>query len=124
VLHLGVSSEHRSILICMSAMVLTTFSSRMEADVAVAKLASNGIAAWTLADSANGIEPQWEFIRGVRVMTDELDLVEAAELIGVVPPEPELPLSEQRERMVRVVRNSILAVAAVGVVLALRDALG
>ena len=107
----------------MGAMVLTTFSSRMEADVAVAKLASNGIVAWTLADSANGIEPQWEFIRGVRVMTDELDLVEAAELIGVVPPEPELPLSEQRERMVRVVRNSIFAVAAVGVALALRDAL-
>lgn len=104
-------------------MVLTTFSSRMEADVAVAKLASAGIEAWTLTDSANSFEPQWDFIRGVRVMTDEVDLAEAADVIGVVPPQPEPPLSEERERTVRVVRNAIFLAAAGGVVLAVWQAI-
>jgi hypothetical protein len=103
----------------MTAMVLTTFSSRMEADVAVAKLASNGIDAWIQTDSANGFEPQWEYIRGVRVLTQDVDLFEAADVLGVEPPPPPAPMSEERERVVRVVRNAIFLAAGGGIVLAL-----
>lgn len=107
----------------MAAMVLTTFSSRMEADVAVAKLASNGIDAWIQTDSANGFEPQWDFIRGVKVLTQEADLPEAADVLGVDPPPPPAPMSQEREQVVRVVRNGIFLAAAGGVALALWQAL-
>jgi hypothetical protein len=103
---------------CMSAMVLTTFSSRMEADIAVAVLESSGIRAWTLTDSADGFAPQLEFARGVKVVTHEDDLAEAADVLGVVPPDPLPPLSEERERMVQVVRNAIFLAAAGGIVMA------
>jgi len=106
----------------MAAMVLTTFSSRMEADIAVAKLASSGIRAWIQTDSANGFEPQWDFIRGVKVLTQQVDLSEAAEVLGVEPPEPLPPLSEEREMVVRVVRNAIFLAAGGGVLLALWEA--
>jgi hypothetical protein len=106
----------------MAAMVLTTFSSRMEADIAVAKLAHSGISAWIQTDSANGFEPQWDFIRGVKVMTQQVDLVEAAEVLGVEPPEPLPPLSEEREAVVRVVRNAIFLAAGGGLLLALWQA--
>jgi hypothetical protein len=106
----------------MAAMVLTTFSSRMEADVAVAKLASSGIPAWIQTDSANGFEPQWDFVRGVRVLTTEDDLSEAAEILGVEPPEPLAPLSPERESLVRITRNAIFLVAAGGILLAVWDA--
>ena len=104
-------------------MIVTTFSSRLEADVAVAKLASEGIPAWIQTDSANGFEPQWDFIRGVRVLTQEVDLFEAADVLGVEPPEPLAPMSEEREQIVRVVRNAIFLAAAGGIVLALWQAL-
>ncbi len=100
-------------------MVLTTFSSRMEADIVVALLESNGIRAWALTDSAGGFEPQLEFARGVRVVTLEEDLAEAADLLGVIPPEPVPPLSEEREQVVRVVRNAIFLAAGGGIVMAL-----
>ena len=103
-------------------MVLTTFSSRWEADIAVAKLASSGIDAWILTDSANGFEPQLEFIRGVQVLTQQVDLSDAAEVLGVVPPEPLPPLSDERETLVRVVRNAIFLAAGGGVLLALWQA--
>ena len=99
-------------------MVLTTFSSRMEADVAVAKLADSGIRAWIQTDSANGFEPQWDFIRGVRVLTQAEDLGEAAEVLGVEPPPPLEPLSEEREQLVRSVRNLIFGLAGLGLLLA------
>lgn len=99
-------------------MVLTTFSSRMEADVAVAKLADSGIRAWIQTDSANGFEPQWDFIRGVRVLTQSEDLDEAAEVLGVQPPPPVEPMSEERERFVRSIRNLIFGLAALGLLLA------
>jgi hypothetical protein len=99
-------------------MVLTTFSSRMEADIAVAVLESSGIRAWTLTDSADGFAPQLEFARGVNVVTHEDDLAEAADVLGVVPPDPLPPLSEERERMVQVVRNAIFLAAAGGIVMA------
>lgn len=105
-------------------MVLATFSSRLEADVAVAKLASNGIDAWIQTDSANGFEPQLEFIRGVHVLTQAVDVPEAADVLGVEPPEPLPPMSEEREQVVRFVRNGIFLAAAGGIVLAVWQALG
>lgn len=104
-------------------MVLTTFSSRMEADVAVAKLADSGIRAWIQTDSANGFEPQWDFIRGVRVLTQAEDLDEAAEVLGVEPPPPLEPLSEEREQLVRSVRNLIFGLAGLGLLLAVWEQL-
>lgn len=106
----------------MAAMVLTTFSSRMEADVAVAKLASSGIDAWIQTDSANGFEPQWDFIRGVKVLTQQIDIADAAEILGVEPPEPLPPLSDEREMVVRVVRDAIFLAAGGGILLALWQA--
>lgn len=102
-------------------MVLATFSSRMEAEVAVAKLADIGIRAWIQTDSANGFEPQWDFIRGVRVLTQAEDLDEAADVLGVDPPPPLPPLSEEREQLVRNVRNLIFGLAGLGVLLAIWD---
>ena len=103
----------------MAAMVLTTYSSRLEADVAVAKLSANGIEAWIQTDSANGFEPQWDWVRGVRVLTTDLDLAEAADILGVDPPEPLPPLSPGREAVVQIVRNGIFAVAGLGIAIAL-----
>jgi hypothetical protein len=108
----------------MVAMVLTTYSSRLEADVAVAKLAASGIEAWIQTDSANGFEPQWDWVRGVRVLTTDFDLAEAAEILGVEPPEPLPPLSPEREAVVQIVRNGIFAVAGVGIAIALWRMLG
>lgn len=105
-------------------MVLTTYSSRLEADVAVAKLAASGIEAWIQTDSANGFEPQWDWVRGVRVLTTDFDLAEAAEILGVEPPEPLPPLSPEREAVVQIVRNGIFAVAGVGIAIALWRMLG
>ncbi|MDX1448575.1 MAG: hypothetical protein R3246_05875 [Acidimicrobiia bacterium] len=107
----------------MGAVVLTTFSSRMEADIAVAKLADSGIRAWIQTDSANGFEPQWDFIRGVRVLTREEDLAEAADVLEVVPPPPLEPLSEEREQLVRTVRNLVFGLAALGLLMAAWDRL-
>lgn len=104
-------------------MVLTTFSSRLEADVAVAKLAAHGIDAWILTDSANGFEPQWDWVRGVRVLTADVDIPDAADILEVEPEAAPEPLSEERERMVRIVRNVIFGAAAIGVLIALSDAI-
>lgn len=107
----------------MGPRIVTTYTTRFEAELAVAKLASNGIPAGVLTDSAGGFEPQWEYIRGVRVVTDEADLGNAAEILGVEPPPAQEPMSPQREHMVRTVRNVIFGVAAAGILVAVIDGL-
>lgn len=106
----------------MAPGVVATFPSRLEAEVSAALLRSCGIRAWVLTDSAGGVEPQLEFVRGVRLVTDGRDVEEAAALLDVVPPSVPEPLSEDRERLVRVVRNVIFGVAAAGIALAALDA--
>lgn len=62
---------------------VAVFSSRTEADIARARLASEGIEATVVTDSAGGWEPQLDAIRGVRVVVDRADLDEAIEILGV-----------------------------------------
>lgn len=62
---------------------VAVFSSRTEADIARARLASEGIEAMVVTDSAGGWEPQLDAIRGVRVVVDETDAEEAIEILGV-----------------------------------------
>ena len=62
---------------------IAVFTSRTEADIARARLASEGIDAAVVTDSAGGWEPQLEAIRGVRVLVDDADADEAIEILGV-----------------------------------------
>ncbi len=62
---------------------VAVFSSRTEADIAKARLASEGIDAMVVTDSAGGWEPQLDAIRGVRVVVDEIDADDAIEILGV-----------------------------------------
>lgn len=67
----------------MRRVTVATFGSRTEADIAVARLAADGIEAMILTDSAGGFEPQLEAVRGVRVMVWEEDLVDAHDSLGL-----------------------------------------
>lgn len=58
----------------MSRVPVATYTSRTEADVVAARLASEGIAAVVVTDSAGGFEPQLEMVRGVRVLVHESEL--------------------------------------------------
>ena len=51
--------------------------------IARARLASEGIDAAVVTDSAGGWEPQLEAIRGVRIVVDEADADEAIEILDV-----------------------------------------
>ena len=50
------------------AIVLETFSNRIEAEMAAGLLESEGIEAMVMADDAGGTYPMLQFIRGVRLM--------------------------------------------------------
>ena len=95
---------------------IASYSTRTEADVVVARLASEGIPAHSVTDSAGGVEPQLELIRGVSVMVAEEDVDEAAAILDLeVPPLPP-PLSASQERVVRFLQWSALAVSAFGLI--------
>jgi hypothetical protein len=82
----------------------------------VARLANEGIPARSVTDSAGGVEPQLELIRGVSVMVSEEDIEMAAAVLDVeVPPLP-APLTESQERVVRFLQWSALAVSAFGLI--------
>ena len=53
---------------CDDAIVLETFSNRIEAEMAAGLLESEGIEAMVMADDAGGTYPMLQFIRGVRLM--------------------------------------------------------
>lgn len=103
---------------------LATYASRTEADVVVARLSDAGIAAWALSDSAGGVEPQLDLIRGVRVVCEPERLAEAAEVLGVTPPDPLPPLSPERQQLVRAIGWSLSVVIVLGIVLGVVRALG
>jgi hypothetical protein len=67
----------------MSRVLLVTYGSRTEADVAVARLRSEGIEAVAVTDSAGGFEPQLDMIRGVRVLVPDADAGEARAVLGL-----------------------------------------
>lgn len=65
----------------MNRVVAATYNSRIEADIAVARLTHEGIDAMVVTDSAGGFEPQLDMIRGVRVMVWDEDLASASEVL-------------------------------------------
>lgn len=67
----------------MRRVPVAVYGTRTEADIAAARLASEGIEAMVLTDSAGGFEPQLEAVRGVRVVVWEDDAPEARLALGV-----------------------------------------
>jgi hypothetical protein len=63
------------------AVVLETFPSRLEAELAAGLLESEGIEALILADDAGGTYPMLQFIRGVRLLVDREDEALAREIL-------------------------------------------
>jgi len=74
------------------AIVLETFSSRIEAEMAAGLLESEGVPALVLADDAGGAYPSLQFVRGVRLLVAAEDQYRAREILRdmaepVKPPE-------------------------------------
>jgi hypothetical protein len=74
------------------AIVLETFASRIEAEMAAGLLESEGVEAMVLADDAGGAYPMLQFIRGVRLLVYREDEARAREILKdmaepVEPPE-------------------------------------
>jgi len=63
------------------AIVLETFSSRIEAEMAAGLLASEGVPALVLADDAGGAYPSLQFVRGVRLLVAAEDQYRAREIL-------------------------------------------
>jgi len=75
------------------AIVLETFSNRIEAEMAAGLLELEGIEATVMADDASGTFPPLQFIRGVRLMVAQEDEARAKEILAAMA-EPGDPLSE------------------------------
>ena len=75
------------------AIVLETFSNRIEAEMAAGLLESEGIEAMVRADDAGGAYPMLQFVRGVRLMVAQEDEARAKEILAAMA-EPGDPLSE------------------------------
>ena len=71
-------------------VVIRAFGSRGAADLAVAQLEANGIAAWIAADDGGGLLPNLALAQGVRVFVSESDAAAARELLNL-PPVPSSP---------------------------------
>jgi len=61
--------------------------SRIEADLIVGLLLSNGLEAAVVADDAGGQEPQWQ-LSGVRVLVPAAHATAARDLLAEQPPGP------------------------------------
>jgi predicted Fe-Mo cluster-binding NifX family protein len=66
------------------AIVLETFPSRIEAEMAQGILESEGIEAVVMADDAGGAYPMLQFIRGVKLMVAPEDKVRAIEILAAM----------------------------------------
>jgi predicted Fe-Mo cluster-binding NifX family protein len=66
------------------AIVLETFSNRIEADMVQGILESEGIEAVVMADDAGGTYPMLQFIRGVKVMVAAEDKARAQEILAAM----------------------------------------
>ena len=66
------------------AIVLETFSNRIEAEMAAGLLESEGIEAMVMADDAGGTYPMLQFIRGVRLMVFKEDEARAKEILAAM----------------------------------------
>ena len=63
------------------AVVLETFSSRIEAEMAQGILESEGIEAIVMADDAGGAYPMLQFVRGVKLLVAAEDEARAQEIL-------------------------------------------
>ncbi|MGB7911582.1 MAG: DUF2007 domain-containing protein [Desulfobaccales bacterium] len=77
------------------AVVLETFYSRIEAEMAAGLLESEGVPAMVLADDAGGAYPSLQFVRGVRLMVAAADRYRALEILKAMEVAEELPEDEQ-----------------------------
>lgn len=75
------------------AVVLETFPTRIEAEMAAGLLESEGIEAMVMADDAGGTYPMLQFVRGVRLMVFKEDEARAQEILAAMA-EPGEPLPE------------------------------
>jgi hypothetical protein len=66
------------------AVVLETFSNRIEAEMAAGLLTSEGIEAMVRADDAGGAYPMLQFVRGVRLMVFKEDEARAREILAAM----------------------------------------
>ena len=66
------------------AIVLETFSNRIEAEMAAGLLESEGIEAMVRADDAGGAYPMLQFVRGVRLMVAKEDEARAREILAAM----------------------------------------
>ena len=66
------------------AVVLETFSSRIEAEMAQGILEGEGIEAVVRADDAGGAYPMLQFVRGVRLMVAAEDEARAQEILAAM----------------------------------------
>ena len=66
------------------AVVLETFPSRIEAEMAQGILESEGIEAIVMADDAGGAYPMFQFIRGVKLMVASEDEARAQEILAAM----------------------------------------
>ena len=69
------------------AVILETFSSRMEAEMAAGLLEAEGIDTLIMADDAGGAYPMLQFVRGVRLLVFKEDEARAREILAAVPEE-------------------------------------
>ncbi len=72
------------------AVVLETFSNRIEAEMAAGLLEAEGVEALVLADDAGGTYPMLQFVRGVRLLVFKEDEARAKEILAAMaqPGEP------------------------------------
>jgi hypothetical protein len=66
------------------AVVLETFSSRIEAEMAQGILESEGIEVVVMADDAGGAYPMLQFVRGVRLLVAAEDEARAKEILAAM----------------------------------------
>ncbi len=67
---------------------VATFSSELEADLAIATLAAAGIESYLKFDDAGGMMSVFQHTRGVQLLVAKEDLEEAATVLSTPPSEP------------------------------------
>jgi hypothetical protein len=72
-----------------NAVIIETFTSRAEAELAAGLLEGEGIEALILADDAGGLYPMLQFIRGVRLLVAREDEAQARDILQARPLEPD-----------------------------------
>ncbi len=62
---------------------LTVYNSETEAEIVRGRLESEGIEARISADDCGGMLPQYQYIRGVRLLVAPEDIERAREILGL-----------------------------------------